>query len=479
MTFLDGLAKLAEKNAARPALCDRSGTRISYRSLLTAVQRRANEIRRRYGVETFIIIRPEPSIESVTDMLGIMASGNTLVPVNTAIGEPELRLCQEKCGAAALYESLAPAEGIESSGAVQVTFEREPAMVLFTSGTTGTPKGVMVTQDNLTHSCETIAEYLGYRTHLSAAVFLPMHYSYALISQVFAQLFVGGCAHLFAGMRNPIKLARAVNERKIEVFSGVPSTFVALNLIHQVEPLSMPDVKIVCSAGAPFDMSLYDILREIFPNARIFNNYGATEATPRISFVSDDDPAFFSGSCGRPIRGLEAAAFDPDTRAKLPSGVTGIIGVKGANVSPGYVNDLVKTQHAFTSDKFFLTNDFGRVEDGLIFVEGRADDIFDVGGEKVAPAEIEQALMTFPEVGRAAVVGRPESSRGHVPVAFLKLVSNISKTEIQRRLRTLLPPTKIPLYYYRLSEFPETENGKLRRAALKGASSESTANEIP
>jgi long-chain acyl-CoA synthetase len=299
-----------------------------------------------------------------------------------------------------------------------------------------------------------------------------------LISQVFAQLAVGGSAHLFGTLRNPIKVQKAVNERGIRVFSGVPSTFTALTMMHRLQSLEMPGVRVVCSAGAPFDLAQYDDIKAIFPNARIFNNYGATEATPRISFVADDDPLFFSGSCGRPIEGLEVVAVDAASRQPLADGEHGIIAVRGANVTAGYLDDEERTATAFLPGGWFVTNDLGWVANGAIHVQGRADDIFDVGGEKVAPGEIEQVLMRLPEVEGCAVVGRADPARGHVPVAFLKLRGAMTKAELNRQLGLSLAPIKIPVRYYRVESFPHTANGKLRRRDLVSDDTEFMRDEI-
>ncbi len=223
---------------------------------------------------------------------------------------------------------------------------------------------------------------------------------------------------------------------------------------------------------------MHPLLREIFPAARIFNNYGATEATPRISWVADDEPEFFQGSCGRPIEALEVQAIDPETGEVRADGQPGIIAIRGPNVTPGYLNDPDRTAAAFTADGFFLTNDIGSIRKGQIHVQGRADDIFDVGGEKVAPREIEQALMAVPGVEGSAVVGLRDELRGHVPVAFLKVRASLSKAEINAALGKLIAPGKIPVRYYRVESFPETDNGKLKRRELHANEAEYTQHEI-
>lgn len=476
--MLSSILSQGRVKAERPAIIEPAGTVVDYGTLAARVSSVAAAIRSEYGCGRFIVTRPDASADAIVAVLAIMASDNTVVPIGDTVRGEQLEYIRAKCRDAVVFDPPLNGCAADAMSTGTLSHERDPAMVLFTSGTTGQPKGVLVTPNNLDHSCREIAAYLGYREHDSAAVILPLHYSYSLISQVFAQLAVGGSVHLFGSLRNPIKVARVINERSVRVFSGVPSTFAALAMMHRMQSITMPEVRVVCSAGAPFDLTLYDTIKEIFPGARVFNNYGATEATPRISYVADDDPSFFEGSCGRPMTGVEVVAVEPSTRRVLGDGERGIIAVRGANVTPGYLDDTIRTTAAFTSEGYFLTNDLGYVRNGSIHVQGRVDDIFDVSGEKVSPGEIEQALMSFPEIERSAVVGHPDSTRGHVPVAFVKMRSTLAKAELNRRLSQVLAPIKIPVRYYRIESFPETVNGKLMRRELLTGETDYMRNEI-
>jgi len=479
--LIEAILERGRSAGGAPAICDPDGGVLDYAGLAARSSAAASAIRRRHGGGGFLLVRPRPSADALVALLGVIASGNTAVPVAEGTTAAQLEYIGARCGGAPELDEALIAAGAAAAGAAVGAVDWAPAappLVLFTSGTTGEPKGVVVTAANLQHSCATIAEYLGYAEHAAAAVVLPLHYSYSLISQVLAQLYTGGAVHLFAGMRNPIKVAAAVNERGIGVFSGVPATFAALAMCHGMQPIPMPRVRVVCSAGAPYDLSLHARVREIFPAARVFNNYGATEATPRIAYVTDAEPEFFDGSCGRPMAGLEVVAVDPRSKRPLGEGERGIIAVRGPSITPGYLDDPDRTAAAFADGGWFLTNDIGSVRAGHIYVEGRADDIFDVGGEKVAPGEIEQALLTLPEIEAAAVVGRRDPARGHVPVAFVKTCAEISKAEINERVGRLLAPIKLPLRYYRVTSFPHTANGKLKRRELDTDEAEYKQHEI-
>jgi acyl-CoA synthetase (AMP-forming)/AMP-acid ligase II len=460
-TFID---YLQEAGGERPALAD-DRKQLTYDQLRRAAGQIATVVRARHGSGTYIVLRAQSQVDFVVTLLGIIYGGNTPVPVDPSLSRSALDYIREKSRAVAVLDPLAPAE-----------YEREepsrsddasiPALILFTSGTTGYPKGVIVSHRNLIHSASAISEYLSYRDHRSAAVVLPLFYSYALLSQVFCQLFVGGFVRLYGDFKNPIKFSRSVEEAKLETFCGVPSTYNALILVHRMSRLSMPSVRIICSAGAAMDASKFQEIKEIFPNALFFNNYGMTEAAPRISYIREDDPRFLEPTCGRPMAGVEVKVVDPRSHEELPDGQPGMLVVRGPNVTSGYVNDEDLTQQAFTRDGFLISGDLAYMDKGYIFICGRADDIFNVGGEKVAPLEVERVLNGIAAVESSAVTGIPDPQRGMVPVAFLKLRAPITRRQLLEEINGELPGSKIPQRLFEVRGFPMTANGKLQRRKL-------------
>ncbi|NIP84201.1 MAG: AMP-binding protein, partial [Planctomycetales bacterium] len=253
---------------------------------------------------------------------------------------------------------------------------------------------------------------------------------------------------------------------QLATFCGVPSTYQALTMFHRMSPLCMPSIRVLCSAGAAMDRARYREIQEIFPQATFFNNYGMTEAAPRISFIRDDDPRFAQPTCGRPMAGVEVKVVDPATHAPLPDGQQGVLVIKGPNITRGYLNDPEQTQAAFTQDGYLISNDIAYLDEGYIYICGRHDDIFNVAGEKVAPLEVERVLNHLPAVDVSAVCGMADDQRGMVPAAFLKLVQPVSRKELADALQGKLPAAKIPMRYFEVSGFPTTPNGKLRRKAL-------------
>jgi acyl-CoA synthetase (AMP-forming)/AMP-acid ligase II len=442
---------------------DDGAEQLTYAELRSQGRRLAASLHALHGEGRTIVIRAASSAAFVRTLFGVMWSGNIPVPVDPGLPAESLRYIREKSEAAATLDPQpAPPEGPE----IDRNSAERPALIVFTSGTSGFPKGVIVSDANLTHSCRTIAGYLDYHAYPSAAVVLPLFYSYALISQVLCQLFVGGRLRLFGDLRNPLKVAAAVTAGKLETFCGVPTTYHALSTFHSLRRLSMPSVRVLCSAGAAMDRTILEVIREIFPHAHLFNNYGMTEAAPRISFIRDDDPRFLEPTCGRPMDGVDVRIIDPETEQELPEGESGMLVLRGPNVTSGYLNDPEQTAQAFTASGYLKSGDMAYLDGGYIFVRGRYDDVFSSGGEKMAPLEIERALNDCPGVEGAAVRGMTDAQRGMVPVAFVKTAGDVPRQQLLDHLRDRLPLSKIPLRFYRVSGFPTTPNGKLQRNRL-------------
>ena len=460
-TFVDYIESANEQAVA---VAD-DAEQLTYGELRHFARQIASILQSQSGTRKYIMLRATPDVWFASTLLGIIYSGNTPIPVEPALPAKALRFLKTKSQAVTVLNPLRPSEFRDEIPTYNVD-DSMPALIIFTSGTAGFPKGVIISHTNLVHSCTTMCDYLCYKKYNSAAVVLPLHYSYALLSQVCCQLLVGGFVRLFSDFKNPIKFSHIVNEANLETFCGVPSTYNALVMVHRLSPLCMPTVKVLCSAGAAMDKSKFDEIKEIFPNATFFNNYGMTEAAPRIAYIREDDPHFFEPTCGRPMDGVEVKIVDPETHEDLPDGQQGMLIVRGPNVTSGYLNDRKITNEAFTNEGYLISGDIAYMNKGYIFICGRHDDIFNVGGEKVAPLEIERVLNRIRSVEDSAVIGIPDEYRGNVPVAFLKLKRSISRKAILLELQEELPEAKIPQRFFEVKVFPMTSNGKLQRRRL-------------
>ncbi len=455
---------LSAANRSDVAVVDDSNA-ITYGDLLANSAALSHLYESQYGKGRYLLIPAEKSIDFIVALVAASRSGNVPVPVDPTSPKRLLDEIVSLCGDAELVDlsAQAPGSGERLPGDTNPDL---PALVLFTSGTSGSPKGVPVSWTNLQHSVSTVSAYLDYQQYDSAAIVLPLHYSYALLTQLLCMLYVGGRARLFGSFRNPIKFAKSVEAEGLKSFCGVPSTYHALCAVHRMSPLKMPGVRVLCSAGAAMDRTMMPEIKEMFPSARFFDNYGMTEATPRISYLPDDDPLFDEPTCGRPIDGLEVRVLDENTFEPLKDGEQGIVAIRGPNVFDGYLNDTESTRQAFTKDGFLLSGDFGCMRGQYIYITGRVDDIFNVGGEKVAPLEIERALSEHDGIVSCAVGKVEDEQRGTLSVAYVETNASIRRKELLDFLQDRLPAAKIPLRYVRVRALPLTPNGKLQRSRL-------------
>ena len=473
-SFLDVIEAI---DAKRVALSDAVES-ITYGELRQRARQVAGALQARGGSSGYFVIKARPTVSFVATLMGAMYLGRTAVPVDPDLPPTGLEFIRGKTGADEILEPLASDETAPAPP-VDLRTAASPALIMFTSGTSGFPKGVIVSHANLLASCRAMAEYLGYHAHPSAAVVLPVHYSYALLSQVCCQLTVGGHVHLFADMRNPIKMSRVMNDLRLETFCGVPSTYHALLACHALSPITMPHVRVLCSAGAAMDVTQHQRVKVIFPNALFFNNYGMTEAAPRIAYCREDDPRFHEGTCGRPMDGVDVKIVDPHTHEEVADGARGVLVVRGPNVTSGYLNEPEQTSHAFTSDGYLISGDLAYRDRGYLFICGRLDDMFNSGGEKMVPLEIERVLNTADGVEMSALAGIPDEQRGMVAVAFIKPVHNgLTRAALVQHLRRELPASKVPQRFIEVRAFPMTSNGKLQRRRLSPDDREYVVREI-
>lgn len=475
--FLDAFEAAAAPIPHRLAASDATEA-VTYRELGDQARLIAGLLASRHSQPGFVLVKAAPRVRFVATLLGVMYSGGTPVPVDPELPAPALDFIKTKCHATDVIDPVELSD-LEAATPIDRRAEGVPALVMFTSGTSGFPKGVITSNANLLASCRAMADYLEYARFPSAAVALPLHYSYALLSQVLCQLLVGGRVHLFTDLRNPLKFARAVEELQLQTFCGVPSTFQSLMRFHALRPIVMPSVRVLCSAGAAMDLAAYGTVKEIFPNATFFNNYGMTEASPRIAFCRDDDPRFGEATCGRPMAGVDVRIVDPLTHEEVADGVRGVLVVRGPNVTSGYLNDPEQTGRAFTRDGFLISGDVAYRDRGYLFICGRLDDMFNCGGEKVVPLEIERVLNRVPGVEMSAVAGVPDEQRGMVPAAFVKLAAaDLTRAALVRELARELPMSKIPQRFLEVRAFPMTSNGKVQRRRLSPESDEFVVREI-
>ena len=364
-------------------------------------------------------------------------------------------------GALSFDELLAGA----SSDAALV--EREPtdaALFMYTSGTTGRPKGVVLTHGNMLHQAEAVHEISELdRTAMALAV-MPLAHAGGLVGWVTGTK--NGARSVLMRWFDPEAFCRNVQEYGVVVTTLVP-TMAALLLNHPaIEDYDLSTLEQVAFGASPAPLELIRAF-ESKTGAKVRMVYGLTEAAPIVTAdrISSERR---EGSCGFAIPGVEVAIMDPDDK-ELPAGELGEICVRGPNVMAGYHNLPEETARTIR-DGWLHTGDIGRLdEDGYLFVVDRLKDLIIRGGLNVYPRDVEEVLVQHPGVAEAAVVGIPDPTYGEEVEAFAvrRIGTDASEDEVLAYCREHLAKFKTPRRLTFLPDLPKNQVGKVLKRVLR------------
>jgi acyl-CoA synthetase (AMP-forming)/AMP-acid ligase II len=455
------------------------GSMVSRGQLAESVTRLAARLERE-GVTpgAKVVLALPNSPVSLVSMLAINACGAVFVPLNPHLTPDERRRID---GVAQPDFVLSEHGEIELTTGASLSRTRDRrqeaddlngvAAIIFTSGTTGTPKGVMMAEEALVANARSVAGYLDLSSTDRTLVFLPLYYTYAL-SQVLSTWLAGGSIVLMRNLRYPMQALATIAARQVTGFGGVPTSLNLLTGLAAERGIDNAALRYVLSAGGPLAPALVERVRRAFPHASLFNNYGCTEIGPRATAINlsayPDKPA----SIGRPIAGINATIVRPDLTV-AGVGETGEIVLGGSSLMKGYYCNRNATLER-TSHHGFHTGDYGHADaDGFLYFEGRLDDIFKSGGEKVSAREIEDVLLAHDAVAEAAVVSVPDATLGAVPVAHAVLHpgSRCSERELRAFCAGRLSSYKVPRSVFFVEELRKTATGKVQKHLLKEAHS--------
>ncbi|MEU6278086.1 beta-ketoacyl synthase N-terminal-like domain-containing protein, partial [Streptomyces populi] len=341
----------------------------------------------------------------------------------------------------------------------------EVAWILYTSGTTGRPKGVRSTQRNALWSVA--ASYVPI-PELSAddrMVWpLPLFHSLSHIVCVVAATAVGASVRLVDGF-DADDVLRAVREQDATFLAGVPTMYHQLVRAAVREDFEAPRLRVCLVGGAVTTASLHTAFEQAY-GAPLLDAYGSTETCGSIT-MSWPSGVRVEGSCGLPVPGVNVRLVDPNTGGDVPAGDDGEVWVSGPNVMAGYHNDPEATEEALR-DGWYRTGDLARRDEaGYFTITGRLKELIIRGGENIHPGEIEEVLRQVPGVTDAAVVARPHDVLGEVPVAFLVPgPDGLDPEALYAACRERLAYYKVPDELYETELIPRTPSGKIVRHQL-------------
>ena len=426
-----------------------------------------------------IVLAAGKQIEFVYTYFGAHLAGLKVVPVDTATNPDRLDFIVNQTSALLLVgfdniessirqTGLKEFEELTSEFAVPSFPEgSQIADILFTTGTTGKPKGVPLTYDNEAAAARNINEFIGNTGNDIELLALPVSHSFGL-GRMRCCLSQGATLILLGSFANVKKLYRTIEEEHVTGFTMVPASW---RYLKKLTGNKLGDfrnqLRYIEMGSAFFSKEEKDELAGILPHTRVCMHYGLTEAS-RSTFMEFHQDAIHMDSVGKASPHTDIKILD-ENGTECDANQEGEICVKGEHVTHGYL--ALPVADSFFGD-YFRTGDWGyKTEDGYVYLISRKKELINVGGKKVSPIEVEEQLLKIPGVEDCACIGVPDAEGllGEVVKAFIvkEKDSNTTFADINDQLSGKLEAYKLPVFYEWIDFIPKTQNGKIQRGLLK------------
>lgn len=426
----------------------------------------------------------------VAAYLGTMHAGRVTVPLPVDISGPLLTFIAGNTQMRAIYVSkrclrkygpllqkldvciIAEDDSFPDPGRVhmpEVDPAEDLAAIMFTSGSTGTAKGVMITHRNIECNTLDIIEYMGLSSEDRGMVVLPFHYCFGA-SLLHTHLLAGGSVVLNNQFMYPEAVLDDMAKTSCTGIAGVPSTYQILLRKSTFRQRTFPALRWFQQAGGKLPNPFISEILESFPAARFYLMYGQTEATARLSYLPPDRLENKLGSIGKGLPSTRLEVLKEDGRPVKPgSEEIGEIVASGDNIAMGYWQDEAETSRFFRYGKLY-TGDLARVdEDGFIFVQDRARDFIKTGGKRVGAKELEDVICELREVIETAVIGIPHETLGEAIKAYVVVHhdAQIGTDEVCRHMAGRLEAFKVPEVIEFIDRLPKNSAGKVLKPKLR------------
>jgi long-chain acyl-CoA synthetase len=442
-------------------------------------------------------------LEFVLAFLACNRLGLICVPIGTRQRRPELEFVLNDCGVAALvfetefssnvpppasvpclrhrffvgdpvesaepFASLMAAKGSAPLPDIGEIQEEETAFILYTSGTTGQPKGAMLTHIGVIHSCLTLARCLGLTHEDRSVIAVPISHVTGLVALFLSVACVGGCNVLMrAAYKTPAFLALAARER-MSYTVAVPAIYTLCVNDPDLAAYDLSAWRVGGFGGAPMPVSTIKAMAERLPGVTLINAYGATETTSPTTLMPPGKNLEHLDSVGQVVPCGEVIVVGDDGQP-LPAGGLGELWIRGPMVVPGYWNRPEANETSFT-DGYWRSGDIGLIDaDGFVKVFDRVKDMINRAGYKVFSAEVENVLMSHPGVLECAIVGRPDPVLGERVHAFVvaREGATVTTDGIRAFCAERMADYKVPESIELLGDpLPRNANGKVQKAILR------------
>jgi long-chain acyl-CoA synthetase len=423
---------------------------------------------------------------------GVLRLGATVVPMNPLLKGREVKFYLEDPEAKVLFAwhdfAEAAEKGAEEAGAECILVEpgkfedivgaAEPwdeladvdgddtAVILYTSGTTGKPKGAELTHDNMAKNAEASKALFDLGSDAVLLGALPLFHSFGQTCGLNASVLSGGMLTLIPRF-DPKHALEIIQRDKVNVFEGVPTMFTAMLNLDGKEDYDVSSLEVCASGGSAMPVEIMKGFEEAF-GCHVLEGYGLSETSPVASF-NHPDKERKPGSIGTPIDGVEMKVIDDDGN-EVDQGEVGEIAIKGHNVMKGYWKREEETKEAIDDDGWFKTGDMAKIdEDGYFFIVDRKKELIIRGGYNVYPREIEEVLYEHEAVKEAAVVAVPHDELGEEVGAavVLKDGKELGEDELRDYVKENVAAYKYPRVVWFVDELPKGPTGKILKREIE------------
>lgn len=460
----------------------------SYRGveLLVATLHATQAVKTRCDSKTLGVLLPTTGGFPISALAG-WSAGKVVVPLNFLLKRDELQYVVEDCetdtiitakpmldfmGYAPKVKNLILLDQLDFKSLPELSWpadaqDEDLGVLLYTSGTSGKPKGVMLTHGNICANIAQCASWIDIDPGFTFLGVLPQFHSFGLTVMTGVPLTMG-CKVVYTARFVPAKIYSLLRKHRPTVFVAIPSMYGALLHSKDATADDWSSVRYVVSGGEPLPAAVFEGFRQRF-GVTINEGYGLTETSPCTNWCRPHE--WRPHSVGMPLAGIDQRIVDPSTGRRLGPNHDGEVQMKGPNIMRGYFKLPEQTASVFTPDGYFKTGDMGRHDDdGHLYITGRIKEMMIVGGENVFPREIEEVLNQHPAIAASGVVGKMDALRGELPIAFVecKEGQSVEPREAIQFCRGKLAGYKVPSEVRVVEKLPRNPTGKIMRRELKG-----------
>ncbi|MDG2004491.1 MAG: AMP-binding protein [Novosphingobium sp.] len=430
-----------------------------------------------------VLAQTDKSVEALVLYFAAIRVGAIYLPLNIDYTESELEyffadagpvlaVCREP--SVALFERIAKgAVAVRTLDQLLASLTEEQAepvrrdsddiaAILYTSGTTGKPKGAMLSNDNLVSNGEMLVELWRFTPEDRLIHALPIFHVHGLFVAIHCVMFSGASAIFMPKFESSAAIGHMANA---SVLMGVPTFYIRLLGDERFTREASASMRLFISGSAPLSADIHRAFEERCTH-RVLERYGMTETGMLTSNPYDGERR--AGYVGPPLPGVDLRIADFESGTVLEQGEVGIVEVRGRNIFKGYWQMPEKTASEFRSDGFFITGDMGVVDgDGYVQLVGREKDLIISGGLNVYPAEVEALLDERADVAEAAVIGVPHPDFGEAVVAVVQPAGEFDGEAVREAMRIDLAAFKLPKQIITLDELPRNTMGKIQKKLLR------------